>query len=565
MAFGTRKRLGDILLEEGLISKIQLMEGLEKSRREKIRLGHALIHLGYATEEQIIKAIAKQLNIPHVDFDSFLIDPEVVSTLPEMLARKFKAIPLFKVENKLTLAMVDPMDLMAMDEIQRATKCQINPVIAAEKVIVEAIEKYYRQDSSLTRVYETLQQQESEGEAEAGTGMAAISEIAHDENKVTDFINALLIEAVKEKASDVHLEPEKDLMRVRFRVDGMMSERMTTPIALHANAVSRLKIMADLNIAERRLPQDGRFQLSVGNKEIDVRMSTSPTVRGEKVVLRLLDQSSLLVGLDRLGFLPAQETLFREKISKPYGMIVITGPTGSGKTTTLYAALGSINSLDKNIITLEDPVEYQLPIINQIQINPKIDLTFANGLRSILRQDPDVIMVGEIRDEETAEMAVQSALTGHLVFSTLHTNSAAGCITRLLDMGVQPFLIASSLLLVVGQRLARRLCPHCREPFTPPPALLEELQLEEGAGQFLRGRGCDHCKQTGYRGRIAFFEVLHMSSAIRELVIGRAHTEVIARQAREEGFLPLRTVGLQHALAGETTIEEVLRVTMEVD
>ncbi len=565
MAFGTRKRLGDILLEEGLISKIQLMEGLEKGRREKIRLGQALINLGYVTEEQIIKVIARQLDIPHVDFDSFLIDPEIVSTLPEMLARKHKAIPLFKVERKLTVAMVDPMDIMALDEIQQATRCQVNPVIAAEKVIAEAIEKYYRHDSSLTRVYESLHQQDGEAEAAGRTGMAAISEIAHDENKVTDFINALLIEAVKEKASDVHLEPEKDLMRVRFRVDGLMSERMTTPIALHLNAVSRLKIMADLNIAERRLPQDGRFQLAVGNKEIDVRMSTAPTVRGEKVVLRLLDQSSLLVGLDRLGFLPEQEEMFREKIGKPYGMIVITGPTGSGKTTTLYAALGSINSLDKNIITLEDPVEYQLPIINQIQINPKIDLTFANGLRSILRQDPDVIMVGEIRDAETAEMAVQSALTGHLVFSTLHTNSAAGCITRLLDMGVQPFLIASSLLLVVGQRLARRLCPHCREPFTPPPALVEELQLENSADQFFRSRGCDHCKQTGYRGRIAFFEVLRMSSAIRELVVARAHTEIIARQAVEEGFLPLRAVGLQHARAGETTIEEVLRVTMEVD
>ncbi|MEA3241251.1 MAG: ATPase, T2SS/T4P/T4SS family [Pseudomonadota bacterium] len=563
MSFTTRKRLGDVLLDEGLITNVQLLEALEKNRRENIRLGQALINLGFATEEQIIKAIAKQLNISHMTADSFLIDPEVVSVLPEMLARKYKAIPLFKVENQLTLAMVDPLNIIAMDEMAQATKSQLNPVIAAEQVIVEAIEKYYRRDSSLSQVYETLKQKDGEI---AGDLLQAdsLSEIARDDNKVSDFINALLIEAVKLKASDIHLEPEKEFLRIRFRVDGIMSEKMTTPLALHANAVSRLKIMADLNIAERRLPQDGRFQLTVGNKDIDVRMSTIPTVRGEKVVLRLLDQSALVVGMEHLGFLEEQETIFRDKIKKPYGMIILTGPTGSGKTTTLYAALNSINSLDKNIVTLEDPVEYQLPVINQIQVNAKIDLTFASGLRSILRQDPDIIMVGEIRDQETAEMAIQSALTGHLVFSTLHTNDAPGCASRLLDMGIQPFLVASSLLLVIGQRLARRLCPHCKEVFTPPPALLAELGIDGPTPDFYRGAGCSMCNQTGYRGRLAFFEVMSSSLTIKEMIVNRAHAEAIRQQACAEGFLPLREVGLRHALAGETSIEEVLRVTMEI-
>ncbi len=564
MSFTTRKRLGDVLLDEGLITNIQLLEALEKSRRENIRLGQALMNLGFATEEQIIKAIAKQLNISHMTADSFLIDPEVVSVLPEMLARKYKAIPLFKVENQLTLAMVDPLNIISLDEMYQATKCQINPVIAAEQVIIEAIEKYYRRDSSLSQVYETLKKGEGEKGGKDMLQAASLSDIAKDDNKVSDFINALLIEAVKLKASDIHLEPEKELLRIRFRIDGIMSEKMTTPLALHANAVSRLKIMADLNIAERRLPQDGRFQLSVGNKNIDVRVSIIPTVRGEKVVLRLLDQSALVVGLEQLGFLEEQENIFRDKIKKPYGMIILTGPTGSGKTTTLYAALNSINSLDKNIVTLEDPVEYQLPIINQIQVNPKIDLTFASGLRSILRQDPDIIMVGEIRDQETAEMAIQSALTGHLVFSTLHTNDAPGCASRLLDMGIQPFLVASSLLLVVGQRLARRLCPHCKEVFTPPSALLVELGIDGPPPDFYRGAGCSMCNQTGYRGRLAFFEVMQPTSAIKEMIVGRSHAEAIRQQACSEGFLPLREVGLRHALAGETTIEEVLRVTMEI-
>ncbi|MBN2331983.1 MAG: Flp pilus assembly complex ATPase component TadA [Deltaproteobacteria bacterium] len=562
MAFTTRKRLGDVLLDEGLITNVQLLEGLEKSKRENIRLGQSLMNLGFATEEQIIKAIAKQLNISHMTFDSFLIDPEVVSALPEMLARKYKAIPLFKVEDQLTLAMVDPMDIISLDEIASATSCQVNPVIAAEGVIVDAIEKYYGRGSSLSQVYDSLQQ--GQGERGRGSQPPTLGEIAKDDGKVSDFINALLIEAVKVKASDIHLEPEKELLRIRFRVDGLMREKMTTPIELHANAVSRLKIMADLNIAERRLPQDGRFQLAVGNKNIDVRMSTIPTVRGEKVVLRLLDQSALLVDLEQLGFLDEQEKLFREKIAKPYGMVIITGPTGSGKTTTLYAALNSINSLDKNIVTLEDPVEYQLPIINQIQVNPKINLTFASGLRSILRQDPDVIMVGEIRDQETAEMAIQSALTGHLVFSTLHTNDAPGCATRLLDMGIQPFLVASSLILVVGQRLARRLCPHCKESYVPSQALVDTLALE-GTPEFYHAPGCPRCSQTGYAGRLAFYEVMSLSPAIKELIVSRAHSELIQEAACREGFQPLREVGLQHALAGETTIEEVLRVTMEVE
>ncbi|MBN2232509.1 MAG: Flp pilus assembly complex ATPase component TadA [Deltaproteobacteria bacterium] len=564
MAFTGRKRLGDILIEEGLITNVQLLEGLEKGRRDGDRLGRALIALGYTTEEQTIKAIAKQLNIPHMAFDSFLIDPEVVSAMPEMLARKYKAIPLFKVEDQLTMAMVDPLNILSIDEMQEATGCRINPVIAAERAIVDAIEKYYRRDGSLARVYETLHERGRAPEA-APQLDEALGDIARDDSKVTDFINALLIEAVKVKASDIHIEAEDPHLRIRFRIDGIMSERLTTPVSLHANVVSRLKIMADLNIAERRLPQDGRFQLSVGNKRIDVRMSTIPTVRGEKVVLRLLDQSSIVVGLEQLGFLPEQELLFRDKIAKPYGMIVLTGPTGSGKTTTLYAALSSINALDKNIVTLEDPVEYQLPVINQIQINPKINLTFAGGLRAILRQDPDVIMVGEIRDRETAEMAVQSALTGHLVFSTLHTNDAAGCAARLLDMGIQPFLVASSIILVVGQRLARRICSHCREPFTPSPALVEQLRLADTGVEFYHGAGCSHCHQTGYSGRLAFYEVLPPTAAIRELIIARAHAEAIRDRAREDGFLPLREVGLLHARAGATTIEEVLRVTMEVN
>jgi len=564
MSFTTRKRLGDVLLDEGLITNIQLLEALDKSRRENIRLGQALMNLGFTTEEQIIKAIAKQLNISHMTADSFLIDPEVVSVLPEMLARKYKAIPLFKVENQLTLAMVDPLNIISLDEISQATKCQINPVIAAEQVIVEAIEKYYRQDSSLSQVYETLKKGDVDASGSDVLQAASLSDIARDDNKVSDFINALLIEAVKLKASDIHLEPEKEIMRIRFRVDGIMSEKMSTPLALHANAVSRLKIMADLSIAERRLPQDGRFQLSVGNKNIDVRMSTMPTVRGEKVVLRLLDQSSLVVGLEQLGFLEEQEIIFRDKIKKPYGMIILTGPTGSGKTTTLYAALQTINAPDKKIITIEDPVEYELKGINQVQVNTKAGLNFASGLRSIVRQDPDIILIGEIRDRETADIAIQSALTGHLVFSTLHTNDAAGAVTRLIEIGIEDYLLSSSLIGIMAQRLVRVLCPACKEAYVPEASLIQKLQLPfmpTDSAPIYRPRGCKTCSNSGYQGRIAIFELLLVSDDIRSLILENSSSTAIRDAAIANGMTLLRIDGWQKVQAGITSIAEVLRVT----
>jgi type IV pilus assembly protein PilB len=558
-----RKMLGEMLIAEGLLSREQLERALSEQKQHGGRIGSILKALGSVKEEDIIKVLGKQMGIQHMPLTSVIIDPQVVKIIPETLARRHQAVPVFEKEKVLTLAMVDPLNVFAIDDIQQATGMRIQPVVSTEGDVLKAIDRYYSATSTM---------QEAVREADVqGFGTVEISQTIDlqrigDDTPVIKLVNTMIAQAVREGASDIHIEPDAEVLRIRYRVDGLLHEVMTPPRNLQAGVTSRIKIMADLDIAEKRVPQDGRIQMKVGEKDIDIRLATLPTIFGEKIVMRLLDKGSLLLGLEQLGF--SQESLkkFKKMITRPYGLLLVTGPTGSGKTTTLYSVLSSINSLERNIITIEDPVEYQIRMINQVQVNPKVGITFANGLRSILRQDPDIIMVGEIRDRETATIAIQAALTGHLVFSTLHTNDAAGAISRLIDIGVEPFLVASSLIGIVGQRLVRKICTHCKQSYAPTPDLLRSLGLGDRKEiTFMKGAGCQHCRGTGYSGRIGLFELMAMDETIRNLVVSKASLNGIRIAAQKTGFVGLREEGLLKALKGVTSLEEVLRVTQEIE
>ena len=565
----TNKKIGEILIEQGLITPQQLKEALEEQKNgNNKRLGEIFVEAGIISKEELYEVLQYVFETEYVDLSNYVIDPEVISLIPEKIALQFKLIPISKSDYELIIAMANPLDVYAIDFVRSHTKIKrIKSLFAPEEDILNTITSYYElgeYDDIIEKLGTEIVFKEEE-EEEDSKKLEAISR----EAPIIQLVNMLIVQGVKDRASDIHIEPNEKGLLIRFRIDGMLHDIRTLPSAIKSAVVSRIKILAKMDIAERRLPQDGRFQVKFGTREVDLRVSTIPTVLGEKVVLRLLDKSKGLIKLEQLGFTLKQLKKFKSIIYRSYGIILITGPTGSGKTTTLYAALNQVNSKDKNIITVEDPVEYKLSRINQIQILPKINLTFANALRSILRQDPDVIMVGEIRDAETAQIAVQAALTGHLVFSTLHTNDAASALTRLIDMDVETFLISSSVIGVIAQRLVRVICEKCKEEYIPGKDVLKGLDIkansnsdgnDDGEVKLYRGKGCSFCKNTGYYGRTSIYELVVLDEEIRELIISKASSNIIKEAAIKKGMKTLKDSGLEKALQGITTIEEVLRV-----
>jgi type IV pilus assembly protein PilB len=562
-----RKMLGEMLISEGLISREQLERALAEQKLHGGRIGIIFRSMGFVTEEDIIKVLGKQMGIQPVTLSSIIIDPDVVKIIPETVARRHQVIPVFKKDRILTLAMVDPLNVFAIDDLRRATGLEIQPAVSSETEVMKAIDRFYGGTSTME---EAAKEADVQGYGVMPEDQVIDLQRVGDDTPMIKLVNTMISQAVREGASDIHIEPDAEVLRIRYRVDGILREVMTPPRNLQAGVVSRIKIMADLDIAEKRVPQDGRIQMKVGEKDVDIRLSTLPTIFGEKMVMRLLDKSSILMGLEDLGLTSDTLVKFEKMIRRPYGLLLVTGPTGSGKTTTLYAALNRISSIERNVITIEDPVEYQIKYINQVQVNLKTGVTFANGLRAILRQDPDVVMVGEIRDTETASIAIQAALTGHLVFSTLHTNDSAGAVARLLDMGAEPFLVASSLIGVVAQRLVRKVCAHCKAPFTPTPDLIKSLNLDklmngQKETRLVKGAGCQQCRNTGYSGRLGIYEILPIDEAIRNLIVAKSSSTTIRNQAIQAGFAGLRLHGLAAALKGLTTLEEVLRVTQEIE
>lgn len=564
-----KKSLGETLVEEGVISAEQLKKAQEEEKRKGERLGKVLVRLGFIAEEDLVMFLSNKLNIPRIELANYLIDPKIIELVPENLARKYELIPVLKIGNRLTCTMVDPRNIFALDEVRAKTGLIIEPAVSAEGEIKKALNEYYGTKGSIEDLIKSIDAEKlgvKEGKEIDVKKLQGIVE----EPVVIRLVNMVIMKAIEERASDIHIEPEEETLRTRLRVDGMLHQISAPPKHLQSAIISRIKIMADLDIAERRIPQDGRFTMKMGGKQIDVRVSCIPTIYGENVVLRLLDSSSAIMGLEELGFSKDVLVKFEKLIQRPHGIILVTGPTGSGKTTTLYASLNKINTVEKNIITIEDPVEYKLEGVRQIQINPKVDLTFANGLRSILRQDPNIIMVGEMRDHETAEIAIQAALTGHLVFSTLHTNDAPGAVTRMIDMGIEPFLVSSSIIGVLAQRLVRKICPDCKEEYKPSDEELKDIGIlnerrttnnEQRKIVFFRGKGCPKCMETGYKGRVAIYELMVPDDKIREAVITKSSADEMKKIALSNGMISLKTDGIEKIKEGLTTIEEVLRVT----
>jgi type IV pilus assembly protein PilB len=558
-----RKLLGEVLVEAGLITADQLLEAMELQKQSKERLGRVLIGMGVGSEKDIALAIAKQLGLEFVDLDDIPPDEAALLVLPEHLARRYQLIPLGAVDGKLRLGMVDPLDVVALDDVRRQLRQDIEPVVISHDGFLRVLNQYPALDDSIRAMIKDIKTDTAEE-----MGLEGLRKLV-DEAPVVRLVNSIIVQALRQRASDIHIEAQETRVRVRYRIDGSLYNVMTPPRHIHAAIISRIKIMADMDIAERRLPQDGRIQLKVENKEIDLRVSTIPTVFGEKVVMRILDKSQTLVSIEKIGLLAENRQRFEAMLTKPYGIILLTGPTGSGKTTTLYTILNKLNSTETNIVTVEDPVEYQLAGINQVQVNPKAGLTFANGLRSFLRQDPDIIMVGEIRDEETARIAIHAALTGHLVLSTLHTNDAPGAVTRLVDMGIEPFLVASSLIGVIAQRLVRILCDRCKQVYTPPAEVLQRLgaTMLAGDGQvpIYRPVGCEFCTKIGYKGRNGIFEIMVVDDVIKTLITKRASITEIKEQAVKAGMWTLAEDGLEKVILGMTSPEEVLDVVFVSD
>ncbi|ARK31598.1 GspE/PulE family protein [Halalkalibacter krulwichiae] len=556
MATQKRKRLGDILVESGMITYDQLMAALKEQKVTGARLGDQLVQMEVVTEQQIIEVLEYQLGIPHINLYKQKIDPKIIGIINEELARRYQLLPIERIGERLTVAMVDPLDIFALDDLRLSTGFHIQPAIAKKEEIRLAINRYYGMQKSIDQMVDNMAVKEDE---------SAMSDLQQsDDSPVAKMVNQLIYQATEEGASDIHIDGLESETVIRFRVDGVLRQERTLPKSMHNVLVSRIKILADLNIAEKRLPQDGRFKVDLEIRKIDLRVSILPTVFGEKVVLRLLDTENVSLGIKRLGFSTANEQKFRKMLNSAYGIILVTGPTGSGKSTTLYSALSKLNSEDVNIITVEDPVEYQLKGINQVQVNANIGLTFASGLRSILRQDPDIIMIGEIRDTETAEIALRSALTGHLVLSTLHTNDAISAINRLMDMGIEPFLVSSALSGIVAQRLVRRVCSSCADRYVPTK---EERQVFESVGMtvsnLVKGKGCANCNSTGYKGRLAIHEIVVMDDTLREYITRKSSYQTYRAYVEEKDFISMQHDGLMKAAQGITTLEEVFRVTVE--
>jgi type IV pilus assembly protein PilB len=558
--FMAKKKLGELLLEVGLITEEQLKHAIEVQNKTGEKLGKVLIKLGYVTESQILEALEFQLGIPHVDLQKYYIDPDVAKLIPEAVAKRHTIIPIKKDEDGILVAMADPLNIFALDDVRIITKQNVKPLIASEGSILKAIDRIYGREQAEKAVQDFKKEFQSESQEELPNEI--LEEVQNA--PAVRFVNSIIEQAIKNRASDIHIEPTEKDLRIRFRIDGQLTEAMRTIKSTHAPVVTRVKIMANMNIAERRLPQDGRFDFTTGGKNIDIRVSSLPTVFGEKLVLRLLDKENFIMTKEQLGFEEEDLVLFDKLIKRPNGIVLLTGPTGSGKTTTLYAMLRELNKPNVNIITVEDPVEYSLEGINQVQVNEKAGLTFATALRSILRQDPDIIMIGEIRDTETAEIAIRSAITGHLVLSTLHTNDAAGAVTRLIDMGIEPYLVSSSVVGVIAQRLARKICDNCRISYKASKGEKELLGISENEDITLyKGRGCPVCNKTGYRGRIPIYEIMTVTSDIRELINAKVSSDVIGAQAVKNGMKTLRETAKRLVLQGKTTIDEMIRLTYE--
>jgi type IV pilus assembly protein PilB len=555
-----KKSVEEILLGRSLITREQLNKAMEESGKNGIPLTKILIRTGMVSEEDYAQALSEYLEVPYINLANYPVDREIVKLVPEILAEKYKIIPIFKIGATLTVAMVDPKDIMAIDDLSHRLGCDIEPVLATESAMLKAIDQYYRVTDSVRDVIKDIEQEKKIEVGEVETDLKKLVEIT-DEAPVIKLSNMIIMQAVKGRSSDIHIEPEAENLKIRFRVDGILHEAFSLPKHLEPALVSRIKVLSSMDVAEKRKPQDGRFNVKIDDRDIDLRVSSFPTIYGENIVVRILDRSSLLLGLDKIGFSAGTQSDFERLVRCPYGIVLVTGPTGSGKTTTLYSALSKIDSEERNIITIEDPVEYNLGRIRQSQINPKAGLTFATGLRSILRQDPDVIMVGEIRDRETAEISVQAALTGHLVFSTLHTNDSAGGLTRLIDMGIEPFLVSSSVIGILAQRLVRKICEKCKEPFIPSSEILDSIGVEKK--EFFKGRGCRACNNTGYKGRIGIFELLIVHDEMRKLIISKSSSAEIKNKATEAAMKTLKQDGIEKALKGITTLEEVLKETQE--
>jgi type IV pilus assembly protein PilB len=561
-------RVGEILLKARQITQAQLDQAVALQTVEGGRLGTILLKLGYVAEEDLAHCLAEQYGLPYIELDTHEIDPALIQLIPATIAHKHLVIPVSKSGNTLMIAMVDPTNVLVVDDVKFAAGLNVELMVATESALRRAIDRFYDSTDALQTAMAGMEDAGMEVMEEPEDLSPNIGEIkqAVEEAPVVKLVNLILAEAIKKGASDIHTEPYEKNFRIRFRIDGVLYEVMAPPMSLKNAMTSRLKIMANLDIAERRLPQDGRMKVRYKNKSVDFRVSILPTLFGEKVVMRLLDKSNLMLDMTKLGFEPGALAQFEEAIHAPYGMILVTGPTGSGKTTTLYSALDRVNQPETNIMTAEDPVEFNLKGINQVQIRENIGLTFAAALRSFLRQDPDIIMVGEIRDQETAEIAVKAALTGHLVFSTLHTNDAPSAITRLLNMGIEPFLVASSVLLIVAQRLLRRVCSQCKAPAAVRPNALVDIGLspEEAATvSCYKGAGCEICLGTGYKGRIAIYEVLVLRPELRDLILSGASAVEIKRAAIGDGMRTLRMSALQKLKDGITTVEEIVRVTFK--
>lgn len=568
-----KNKLVDILIKGKIVKQNDLDRALDVQRKTGRSLGKILMESGSISEKDLMVVISRQMNIPPIDLSKYKINKSLMDIIPEKIARQYSLIPVSKIGKVLTVAMSDPLNIFAMDDIKILTNYKIDAVVATENDIREAINNYYGAHSQeIAKILEEMPPEDVEIESGAEEESINVSEIAEESKSapIVKVVNLILNEAMKRRASDIHIEPCEKYLKIRYRIDGALHDALTLPKKNQNAVIARLKIMSRLDITETRIPQDGRFKISFEGKEIDFRVSVLPITFGGKIVMRALDKSSLSVGLDKLGFLPKPLSTFKAALERPYGMLLVTGPTGSGKSTTLYSIINQLNTLERNIVTLEDPVEYELAGITQIQARPEIGLTFANGLKSVLRQSPDIVMVGEIRDAETADIAIKASLTGQLILSTLHTNDAAGAITRLIDMGVEPFLVASSVILVSAQRLMRKICPGCKEEVDIPKNVLERVGIKhdeiakKGIKTFYSGKGCQKCNNTGYYGRIAILEAFIIDDKVRDMIMKKGSSDEIKNYAiKEYGMMTLRDNAFENFMNGITTLEEVLRVTSE--
>ncbi|MGW6130595.1 GspE/PulE family protein [Cellulomonas sp. NPDC055163] len=554
------KQLGEILLDEGLVTESQLMAAIDEQMARGQSLGRTLVEIGILSEGQLVKALARQVGMDFIDLDEYPVDRSAVSVVPAALCRRYTVLPVGFANGSLVLATADPGNVVAVDDVRTMSGLRVTPVVATYDNLMRAIDRFCRADGEMEDLSSAFEEEKPSNE----TDLSKVGEFVDDDAPIVRYVNLLVTQAITDRASDIHIEPSEHDLRVRYRIDGVLHEMQRSPKQITSGVISRVKILSDIDIAERRKPQDGRMSVTHNGRKIDLRVATLPTVWGEKIVMRILDNSTASLDLRDLSFLDENYATYHEAFTKPYGMILVTGPTGSGKSTTLYATLNAVSKPEINVITVEDPVEYRLPGINQVQVNPKAGLTFAGALRSILRSDPDVVLLGEIRDHETAQIAIEAALTGHLVLSTLHTNDAPSAITRLIEMGIEPFLVGSALDAVVAQRLARKLCDKCKELYEPSPTELVAARFPwvdgEPIPELFRPVGCVSCSKTGYRGRIALHEVMRVTEDVERLAVSHASAADIAATARKQGMIQLRDDGWQKVVMGRTSLEEILRV-----